>query len=657
MPSPDASFTPHERVVAAKSEPQSQLRPPEPSPDWANRLLHRLSIRKKIGFGYALTLAVAIVGTAIGRTVGDYYYEDQSRENLERVHKETLVFNDLRFNVLEARNHQQQFISLISQPEVFREHYAHFIEHKAEVENRLSEIRALADRTNRRDLKQFLQNNQNPVESYFQQVESLLKKINELNLKTQDVSAAQQVLIAFTNNKVATEFDNFSEDVEILITNAHKAEEEAYEGLEEAEKVGTQVTIAAMLLSSAIATAIAIYTSRAIAHPIEAVTKVVTQANEEANFDLQAPVLTQDEVGVLAISFNTLIQRVANYTQELEFARQTLERRVAERTEELEGKNEQLEAVRAHLQELNAELVSQAGELSHTLHDLRQTQARLIQTEKMSSLGQMVAGVAHEINNPVNFIYGNLSHVSEYTQDLLALVDLYQQHYPNSAPEIQAQIQAFDLEFVADDLPKILSSMKMGTERIRQIVLSLRNFSRLDEADMKPVDIHEGIDSTLLILNHRLKRGIEVTKQYGELPLVECYPAQLNQVFMNILSNGIDALLEQSQQTSPQILIQTEIETENPGFVRVRIRDNGLGIPPDIQNKLFDPFFTTKPAGKGTGLGLAICAQIMEKHQGKIEVNSQPGKGTEFALVLPSKHPNAIALSSRLELEQANGRP
>lgn len=174
---------------------------------------------------------------------------------------------------------------------------------------------------------------------------------------------------------------------------------------------------------------------------------------------------------------------------------------------------------------------------------------------------------------------------------------------------------------------------------------------------MKPVDIHEGMDSTLLILNHRLKRGIEVTKQYGELPLVECYPAQLNQVFMNILSNGIDALLEQSQQTSPQILIQTEIETENPGFVRVRIRDNGLGIPPDIQNKLFDPFFTTKPAGKGTGLGLAICAQIMEKHQGKIEVNSQPGKGTEFALVLPSKHPNAIALSSRLELEQANGRP
>lgn len=657
MPSPDASFTSHNRVVAAKSEPQSQFSPPEPSPGWINRLLHRVSIRKKIGFGYTLTLAVAIVGTAIGRTVGDYYYEPQAREKLERVHDEALLFNELRFNVLEARNHQQQFISLISQPEVFRKHYAHFVEHKADVENGLSEIRALANRANRQDLKQFIQNNNNQVKSYFQQVEALIQKINWSDLKPQDVSAAQQVLIDFTNNKVATEFDNFSEDVEILIKTTRQNEEESYESLKEAENLGTQITIAAMLLSSAIAAAIAIYTSRAIAHPIEAVTQVVTQATEEANFDLQAPVLTQDEVGVLAISFNNLIQRVANYTQELEFARQTLERRVAERTEELEGKNQQLEAARAHLQELNAELVSQATELSHTLHDLRQTQARLIQTEKMSSLGQMVAGVAHEINNPVNFIYGNLSHVSDYTQDLLALIDLYQQHYPNSAPEIQAQIQAFDIDFVADDLPKILSSMKMGTDRIRQIVLSLRNFSRLDEAEMKPVDIHEGIDSTLLILNHRLKRGIEVTKQYGELPLVECYPAQLNQVFMNILSNGIDALLEQNQQTSPQILIQTEIETENTGFVRVRIRDNGLGIPPDIQNKLFDPFFTTKPAGKGTGLGLAICAQIMEKHQGKIEVNSQPGKGTEFALVLPSKHPNAIALSSPLEVEQVNGRP
>ncbi|MDZ8087341.1 MAG: ATP-binding protein, partial [Nostoc sp. DedQUE12b] len=254
-----------------------------------------------------------------------------------------------------------------------------------------------------------------------------------------------------------------------------------------------------------------------------------------------------------------------------------------------------------------------------------------------SSLGQMVAGIAHEINNPVNFIYGNIQCATDYTQDLLNLVKLYQQQYPNPIYLIEDNIEEIDLNFIHKDLPSLLSSMKMGAQRIQEIVLSLRNFSRLDEADMKEVDIHEGIDNTLLILNHRLQQEIQVIKKYGDLPLVECYPAQLNQVFMNILSNAIDAVLDQKTHSgkSKQIFIDT-LKIDDI-FIKVGIRDNGPGISPEIKKKLFDPFFTTKPVGKGTGLGLSICYQIVDKHQGKIEVMSEFEQGTEFAIILPIK--------------------
>jgi len=277
------------------------------------------------------------------------------------------------------------------------------------------------------------------------------------------------------------------------------------------------------------------------------------------------------------------------------------------------------------------------------------TQLKLIHTEKMSSLGQLIASVAHEINNPVNFIGANLSHVDNYTRDLLALISLYQEGYAHSSPEIQDKIEEIDLDFLIEDLPKTLSSMKMGSERIGEIVLTLRSFSRLDEAQMKSVNIHEGIDSTLLILRERLKEkpehpAISIIKEYGNLPLVECYVGQLNQVFMNILSNAIDALRQPSPNDSPEVIenhllsitIHTAVKDSN--WVEISIQDNGRGMTESVLAQLFNPFFTTKKMGKGTGLGLSISYQIVvEKHGGKLQCISAPEQGAKFIIEIPIK--------------------
>jgi PAS domain S-box-containing protein len=385
-----------------------------------------------------------------------------------------------------------------------------------------------------------------------------------------------------------------------------------------------------------------------------------------------------------------------------------LERRVEERTAALSQINQRLreeiaerELAETELRRREGQLRQQTQQLQQTLQELKQTQAQLVQSEKMSSLGQLVAGIAHEINNPVNFITGNLGHATLYIRELLELLALYRQHHPQPASAIQVRAEEMDLDFVTEDLPKLLHSMKVGADRINQLVLSLRNFSHLDTVEHKPIDIHKGIEDTLLILQNRLKAkgqkpAIAIVKEYGNLPPIDCYGGQLNQVFMNILNNAIDAIEESvgkqtvpdlvasparvagcesaptltmrvvgrgslqnlckhcpasdaqarcshlseeigdenSPASTPQIRIRTELLDKD--WVAICITDNGGGMSESVQQQLFDPFFTTKPVGKGTGLGLSISYQIVvEKHGGQLRCLSSPGRGTEFIIEIP----------------------
>lgn len=394
-----------------------------------------------------------------------------------------------------------------------------------------------------------------------------------------------------------------------------------------------RITGLVLLISAFVTTTTMIVLSSLLINPILLLRRDLLVAGETVTNNLSPP------------KFQSFIYENSNELKEVIVAFEQMYRQISE---EIIQRQKSENALR----QSEANLKYRAQQLEETLEELRQTQVQLIQSEKMSSLGQLVAGIAHEINNPVSFIDGNLQHALNYFQSLLQLLEEYQQAFPEATPTINQTIEDIDLDFLLRDLPKLLDSMKSGTERIREIVISLRSFSRLDEAEIKTVDIHAGIDSTLAILQNRLKGNanypeIQTILNYGNLPPVECYPGQLNQVFLHILTNAIDSLESHfindaqaeltHQSKSPPAPPTIQIHTEKiDDRIIIRITDNGIGMTEEIQQRLFEPFFTTKAVGKGTGLGLAVSYQIVvDLHQGEIECISSPRKGAEFLIKIP----------------------
>ncbi|MEH2303025.1 MAG: ATP-binding protein [Nostoc sp.] len=549
---------------------------------------HRLSIRQKIFYGYGVALGIAVLGTTVGLVIGDRYFQ-QARQQMNLADEEGTLLSSLQGQLLKIQIRQQEIVPFLQQPQALQRGISDFKSDLAEAKTLLSQVQEFSQTNSQGDLQTLLKKYDSTIAVYSEQLRSLIQQILPLNSQPEGAIKAQQLISKFSQSQDALKFYQFAHELTDFAKTVQERQEQADVAQEKATLIQAQIIIGSMLLSVAIAAILAFYTSKIIAHPINTVTNIAQRVTQEANFDLQAPVTTEDEVGALTSSLNQLIQQVKHLLEE-----------------------QQAEA-----------------------------QVRLIQSEKMSSLGRMLAGVAHEINNPINFISGNLIHAKTYTNDLLSLLQTYIAEVPHPSTALQTLTEEIDLEFLLINLPKLFNSMEVGADRTREIVRSLKDFSRLDDEEMQLVELHACIDSTLLILNNRLKNGISLVRSYGEIPLIPGYTGLLYQVFMNILSNAIDALEEKSAK-NPEFLPKITIITEcwQNDLVIVRIADNGSGISLENQKKIFETFFTTKPRGIGTGLGLAIAYQIVvEKHQGKITCLSELNRGTEFAIALPTLRP------------------
>ncbi|MEO0535935.1 MAG: ATP-binding protein [Cyanobacteria bacterium P01_A01_bin.123] len=587
------------------------------------------SIAKKIKSGYALALGTAVFGTGCG-LLGSYYYAKPAQIQTQQMRQQKQLLSDFNGRLLSIQTHPLRLLAIAGDSRIWMEYETNqFGTDLRQLNRLLDEIEQLATVSSQPDetLIALVNQYRDTLQSYEVFAHSLwenLDAVDEKQIATERLSTA---LSSASASELSTTFENLSEDLTRLQQTVDKNYDQARAQLARVEYLRLIIILSSMAASIGLAIVLAAITGRAIASPIEQLTQVAHRVTQDNNFQLQAPIQTRDEVSLLTKALNQLVSWIGQYTNELEHARHTLEARVEARTQAL--------------RQSESSLRQKAKDLQQTLDELQQTQLQLIQSEKMSSLGQMVAGIAHEINNPVNFIHGNLDHAVKYTEEVMQLLDLYQHSYPIAHPKIQAAIEEIDLSFVQQDFPKLMQSMKDGTTRIRDIVQSLRTFSRLDEAAIKQVNLRDGIESTVTILNNRLKAKpdfpeIRVVRDYGQLPLIECYAGQLNQVFMNILSNAIDAFEIVPTLAAPTITITTQ--NLDPDWVAIHISDNGPGIPENVCSRLFEPFFTTKAVGKGTGLGLSISYQIVtEGHKGYLGCESIPGQGTEFIIKLPIK--------------------
>ena len=567
-----------------------------------------MTIKRKIIQGYAITLGIAIAGTFCGSLVGNSYQQKVFSE-YQRTAEEYRQLSRLQLDILYNRP-TKQLSPYINNPTAFERESQKLIERVQRIQMLLQSGRGVDSFSTLEGLTELLEQYQIDVDNFYNKSINSFQRIDQkiITLDREKIAEAQNLIVELAKSPEFVAFIEFPDRLYPFHTQLAAKRQTLQIKLQNAERLRTIIIATSFLISISIAAVLISYTSSSITYPLEKVTKFSKKILQNSDFTSQVTVQSNDETKILADSINQLVKKVNDLLQELQ---------------------------------------NKTSDLEQALTTVNQQQIHLI-AQKMSGLRQLVAGIAHEINNPVTFIYGNVEYLEECFYILLEIVNIYDKYYPDTVPELLEYCEDKELDFVREDLPKSLDSIRSGANRVRDIVLSLRSFSRMDESSCKKVNIHDGIDSTLLILEHRLEMqrhrpAIEVIKHYDLLPKIECYPGQLNQVFMNLLTNAIDALDEcyAKHEDATDNILQIQIITlaVDRQSIQIAIADNADGIPESVLDQIFNPFFTTKSVGEGTGMGLAISYQIIhEMHRGTIACNSTPGEGSEFIITIPVYH-------------------
>ena len=548
--------------------------------------LNQLSTGSKIAIGYILSLGITVGGATAGILISNQY-ENYVQKLTEDIVEEVKLISDLKVNFMQMMMHQYALSGSLSDPIEFQDEYQELNYYESLFHQSWSKIQEsyqegeASEGDKETELFYILnQEYQYHLVPYIKDFNQLAKEIDTEDFQE---GMTQEYQVIFKNKLYGfhDESEKFSDILSQLNNALTEETEETKEILNKSQSIHNIISFFSILLSTLAALFLSKYIVNRISIPIQDLTLFTQKVTDESNFNLQLPVTSQDEIGNLTQSFNHLITQVNDLLEDQKRAAQT----------------------------------------------------QLIQTEKLSSLGQMVAGIAHEINNPVSCISANINYLIEYSEHLLELIHTYQQEINHPSEIITEKIEAIELDYIEEDLPNLLQAIQVSAERTKEIASSLKNFSRLDEIKPTRINIHQCLDSSILILKNKVKQGVEIKKKYGDIPAIEGYFSSLSQVFINLINNAIDALLEQNP-SHPTIKITTK--TLDSSRIIIQFVDNGPGISEENLSKIFESFFTTKPVNAGTGLGLAISRQIIEqKHHGSLQCQSQLGEGTEFKIILP----------------------